>query len=52
MLGKHKMGELPKDGLGKKKKKKKQDPISKVTRVKRAGGVAQAAEHLLTKCKP
>jgi hypothetical protein len=30
---------------------KKQDPISKVTRVKRAGGMAQAVEPLPHKCK-
>jgi hypothetical protein len=30
---------------------KKQDPISKITRAKKAGGVAQAVEHLPSKCK-
>jgi hypothetical protein len=30
---------------------KKGDPISKITRVKRAGGLAKAVEHLLSKCK-
>jgi hypothetical protein len=30
---------------------KKQDPVSKITRAKRAGGVAQAVEHLPGKLK-
>jgi hypothetical protein len=33
-------------GLG-----KKQDPISKISRAKNAGGVTQAVEHLPSKCK-
>jgi uncharacterized protein (DUF4213/DUF364 family) len=30
---------------------KKQDPISKITRVKRVGGMAQAVQHLSSKFK-
>jgi hypothetical protein len=30
---------------------KKQDPISKITRAKRTGGVAQIEERLLCKCE-
>jgi hypothetical protein len=28
----------------------KQDPISKITKAERAGGVTQVVEHLLSKC--
>jgi hypothetical protein len=30
---------------------KKQDPITKITRAKKAGGVAKVVEHLPPKCK-
>jgi hypothetical protein len=30
---------------------KKQDPISKITQAKRAGGMAQAVQYLPSKCK-
>jgi hypothetical protein len=32
-------------------RQKAQDPVSKITRTKRAGGVVQAVEHLPSKCK-
>jgi hypothetical protein len=38
-------------GLKPARENSSRDPISKITKVKWAGGVAQAVEHLLCKCK-